>query len=268
MLAADRRRAGKRLGTVAASTLSLCMSSDAYRILSELAVVDAERRRRAADPDLAGRVLALKAYQQLRFSHTYSALLVSERYAPAARFFLDELYGPSDFTRRDAQFARVVPALVRLFPREIVQTVATLSRLHALSESLDTEMALSLPSVALDADVYAAAWRNTRRAGDREQQIALTLEVASALDALTRKVLIRNSLRLMRGPARAAGLSELQVFLEAGFDTFRAMHGASDFIRIVDEREHALARVLFDDRVSVSVSGLLPDAADARRPHR
>lgn len=241
------------------------MSSDADKILSDLAAVDAERRRRAADRDLAQRVIALKAYQQLRFSHTYADLLASERYAPAARFFLDELYGPSDFTRRDAQFARVVPALVRLFPREIVQTVATLSRLHALSESLDTEMAFGLVSAELDAQAYAAAWCATGRASDRETQIALTLDVASALDRLTRKVLIRKSLRMMRGPARAAGLAELQVFLEAGFDTFRAMDGATEFIGIVDEREHTLARMLFGDLGSASGSGLLPDGLKLRR---
>jgi hypothetical protein len=237
------------------------MPSNADKILSDLAAVDAERLQRAADRDLAQGVVALKAYQQLRFSHTYADLLASERYEPAARFFLDELYGPVDFTRRDAQFARVVPALVRLFPREIVQTVETLSRLHALSESLDTEMALRLTRPELDAAEYAAAWQATKRANDREQQILLTLDVASALDRLTRKALIRNSLRLMRGPARAAGLSDLQNFLEAGFDTFRAMGGAAEFIRIVDEREHALARMLFDDPASANASGLLPDGA-------
>ena len=241
------------------------MSSDADKILFELAAVDAERLRRAADRDLMQRVIALKAYQQLRLSHTYADLLASERYAPAARFFLDELYGPSDFTRRDAQFARVVPALARLFPREIVQTVATLSRLHALSESLDTEMALGLTSAEVDAQAYAAAWRATGRASDREKQIGLTLDVASALDRLTRRALIRNSLRMMRGPARAAGLSELQVFLEAGFDTFRAMDGATEFMGIVDEREHALGRTLFADFPSVLTSGLLPDTSKLGR---
>jgi len=241
------------------------MSSNADKILADLAAVDTERLRRAADRDLAQGVVALKAYQQLRFSHTYADLLASERYAPAARFFLDELYGPTDFTRRDAQFARVVPALVRLFPREIVETVATLSRLHALSESLDTEMALGLTSPELDAAVYAAAWQATKRGNDREQQILLTLNVASALDRLTRNALIRNSLRLMRGPARAAGLSDLQVFLEEGFDTFRAMGGAGECIRIVDEREHTLVKMLFDDQAAGNASDLLPAASSARK---
>lgn len=236
------------------------MNSDADNILSQLAIVEAERRRRAADPVLERRVAALKSYQQARFSHTYADLLATTRYAAAARFFLDELYGPNDFTHRDAQFARVVPALVRVFPNEIVQTVVTLARLHGLSESLDTEMATLLPPVdgSVTAMAYLTAWQATGRADDREQQIVLTLEVATALDSLTRRALIRNSLRLMRGPARAAGLTELQTFLESGFDTFRAMNGAGEFIRIVDEREHLLARALFNSRDSSAAQRLLP----------
>jgi hypothetical protein len=73
----------------------------------------------------------------------------------------------------------------------------------------------------------------------------LTLDVASRLDHFTRKPLLRNSLRLMRGPARAAGLAELQQFLESGFDTFRAMDGAQEFIRVIEDRERALAASLF-----------------------
>ena len=69
--------------------------------------------------------------------------------------------------------------------------------------------------------------------------------MAARLDEFTRKVLLRNSLRLMRGPARAAGLGELQQFLEAGFDTFRAMKGAAEFMLIVESRERALASALF-----------------------
>ena len=241
------------------------MPNDAdKKILAELAAVDAERSRRAADPGLAHRVQALKAYQQQRFAHTYADLLASPRYAKAARFFLDELYGPSDFTRRDAQFAQVVPALVRLFPHEIVQTVATLARLHALSEALDTDMARSLPTVvdgSVDAEQYVAAWQATGRADDREQQIILTLEIASTLDSLTRRILVRNSLRLMRAPARAAGLTELQAFLENGFDTFRSMHGAAEFVRIVDDREHQLAQGLFAAEEASSVACLLPNSA-------
>ncbi len=54
------------------------------------------------------------------------------------------------------------------------------------------------------------------------------------------------SLRMMRAPARAAGLANMQRFLEEGFDTFKAMRGAEQFLRTVADRERALASRLFD----------------------
>ena len=124
------------------------MHFDATSILQQLSDVAAERRRRQALPEAALRVQAVKRYQQQRFAHTYADLLGSPRYRGAARFFLDELYGPQDFTERDAQLARVVPALVRLFPGRIVDVVGTLVSLHALSERLDGAMGQQLTSTA------------------------------------------------------------------------------------------------------------------------
>lgn len=221
------------------------MSELADRILDSLNAVQREREARAADAGWLARVQAIKAYQQLRFRHTYADLLADTRYAPAATFFLDELYGPRDFSDRDAQFARVVPALVRFFPHEVVETVAALAALHALSESLDSMMGRHL-IIELSADGYAEAWQATGRADDRERQIVLTLAVGQALDRLIARPLLRQSLRMMRAPARAAGLSALQRFLESGFDSFAAMRGARQFLDILGCRERALVADLFD----------------------
>jgi hypothetical protein len=232
------------------------MTADARSILAQLDVVEHERAARAADPLLAESVVALKDYQQRRFASTYADLLSSPRYAPAARFFLDELYGPRDFSSRDAQFARVVPAMVRLFPAEIVGTVQTLADLHALSETLDTLMARRLKGRAIDRLGYVDAWQHAGDAAQRERQIALTLVVGSSLDRLTRKPLLRGALHMMRGPAKAAGLPALQEFLELGFDTFKAMNGAAEFLSTVGSRERALARALFMARLdSLAVDG-------------
>lgn len=221
------------------------MSARADAILADLAAVDRERFARAADPALDAAVHAVKAYQQERFRRTYADLLADPRYRKAALFFLDELYGPHDFTQRDAQFARVVPTLVRLFSEEIIETVATLAALHALSERLDSRLAAALPALPLSAAAYRQAWQACGTPPERERQIALTIAVGEDLDRLTRKPLLRHSLRLMRGPAHAAGLGALQEFLECGFDTFRAMGSARAFLALVGERERALAGALF-----------------------
>ena len=240
------------------------MPADVSSILADLRLVAAEREQRAASASLMAHVRAIKHYQQRRFSHTYADLLAAPRYAAVARFFLDELYGPHDFTERDAQLARIVPALVRLFPQAMVDAVGTLVQLHALSEVLDSRMGANLDGVDVDASRYIEAWCATGMVEARERQIALTLEVGAALDALTRKPLLRNSLRLMRRPAHAAGLGALQGFLETGFDTFRAMGGAQEFLSMIESREHRLADALFaaggqvDPGARVDALGQLP----------
>ncbi len=223
-------------------------NSLADRITEHLGTVARLRTLRDADPVLAQQVLALKTYQAARFERSYADLLAHPRYGAAARFFLVELYGPQEFARRDAQFERVVPALVRLFPAALVATVAQLGQLHAITEALDDSAARHLPGppgVPVHASGYAQAWQGAGRAPAREQQITLTLAIGQALDTYTRSRLMRSTLRLMRGPAQAAGLSDLQRFLEAGFDAFGAMRGATEFLGLVAQRERALAAALF-----------------------
>ena len=247
------------------------MSPDGLRILESLQVVDAERRRRAADPALLACVHAVKQYQHARFERSHADLLSQPRYARAARFFLEELYGPHDFAERDAQFARVIPALVRLFSHEIVSTVRALGELHALSEVLDSALATAIaeppdglaasPTVArtdgcvpnpltgsaaaFDRAAYVRAWQLVGQPEQRERQVLLMLEIGRALDVYTRKPLLRHTLRMMRLPAQAAGLGALQEFLESGFDTFREMRGAAEFLDAVAARERALCSALF-----------------------
>jgi hypothetical protein len=231
------------------------MSPEGQFILQRLETVSAERQRRAADPPLAARVQAIKQWQHARFERTYADLLASARYGDAARFFLEDLYGPTDFTRRDQQFARIVPGMVRLFPHEIVVTVAALAELHALSEQFDTAMAEAVPGLEIDAARYGQAWRKVGGPEGRERQITLMLQVGGALERYTRMPLLRQTLRVMRRPARAMGLDALQAFLERGFDTFRSLGGARDFLDMIAERERDLAARLFagDDAALATV---------------
>lgn len=225
-------------------------SPAAQEILRGLEAVADERAARLGDASLAAACDAIKRYQHARFGITYADLMAQPRYAGAAEFFLTDLYGPADFSDRDHQFARIVPALVRLFPARIVDTVAELAELHALSERLDTAMGRRLLSEAgapgaISGAAYGRWWRAVGEAALRERQIALMVSVGRALDSYTRNVLLRQSLRVMRGPAAAAGLGALQGFLERGFDTFRDMRGAEVFLETIASRERRLAASLF-----------------------
>jgi len=106
-------------------------------------------------------------------------------------------------------------------------------------------MGAAVAGAPVGAAEYLAAWQACGRQADREHQVALTVKIGESLDQLTRRLLLRQSLRMMRVPARAAGLSSLQSFLESGFDTFHAMGGASEFLKTVRSRELALMQTLF-----------------------
>jgi hypothetical protein len=221
------------------------MDDEAHLILQLLQSVELERTRRNSDADLAGRVLAVKSYQHSRFAATYQDMLQSGPTRRAALFFLNELYGPKDFSDRDQQFVRVVPSIVRVLPKTLVSTVLTLARLHALSEELDTAMGMAAGAAFLRDDDYGVIWRAVGRAEDRSRQIDWMLEIGLSIQAHSRKSWVRTSLRLMRGPANAAGFGALQSFLEEGLESFSALPDAKVFLGTIAARERALAQRLF-----------------------
>ena len=220
-----------------------------------IAEVTALRLHRAGDPALGSAVAEIKALQAQRFTGTYADLLQSPVFAPAARFFLEELYSAGDYTDRDQQFGRIAGTLQTLFPAPVVATAVALAELHAQTEALDQDMGRAWlahegADAANDAALYTAAWRTVGERHARQQQLQRVLAMGTDLARLTRTPGLRMMLRMMRGPANAAGMGALQKFLEAGFDTFgqlaRQRGGVEEFLATIEQRERAQMDLLFD----------------------
>jgi len=228
----------------------------AETIRQAVAEVEALRRESRDLPDIGAAVTQVKSLQARRFRGTYADLLASGPYSAAAQFFLEELYSERDYADRDAQFARIAGAVERLFPRDVADTAAGLARLHALTESLDHALARRCAAPHGDAvAAYVQAWQAVGRRDDRQRQLETVVAIGAEMSRLTRLPGLRLMLRMMRGPASAAGMGSLQRFLESGFDTFAAVAksrgGAELFLDTIREREQRLMDLLFDgDAVS------------------
>lgn len=204
-------------------------------------------RRRAGNEDLAERVRSLAAFQSRRLAATYSDLRSRSRYRAAVDFFLQDLYGPQDLSERDAQILRALDKLQRFLPAGALDALARAFELHVLTIELDTDTAAALPDAGpVDAGRYATAYRAADRAMDRQRQIALVGEIGTLLDGLAHRPEVGLAVRLAHGPAHAAGYGQLHDFLERGYDSFRAMDGAREFLDSIDERERALMHQLLD----------------------
>ena len=229
--------------------LRVYMDPAALRIREAMQAVSLLRLARADQPALGQAGLEIRRFQALRFSATYADLLHSPRYRDAARFFLQELYGDQDYAQRDQQFARIASTIARLFPQAVVETAASLAEVHALTEQLDDSMArhwLDSGEPTVQAR-YIRCWRMVGDRPARLRQLDVVLHLGRELDRLTRIRGLRSLLKMMRTPAAAAGLSSLQGFLEAGFDAFAGMKGASEFLALIEKRETVWIGAFFDD---------------------
>lgn len=243
--------------------------STAQTIRDAVAEVERLREEGRAVPAIAQAVARIKRLQATRFAGTYADLLASGDYGPAARFFLEELYSDRDFAERDAQFARIAGAVETFFPKDVAETARGLARLHALTESLDHALARALPpGDAGDVGAYVRAWKEVGRREDRQRQLATVVAIGAEMTRLTRLRGLRTMLRMMRGPASAAGLGALQRFLENGFDTFAAVArrrgGAERFLQTIEEREQQLLDLLFDADAAVGEAELVRILGQAR----
>jgi hypothetical protein len=107
------------------------------------------------------------------------------------------------------------------------------------------------PSPALDEPRYKRLWQGLMHtpgyAQARQQQLDAAHDLGLQLQRHTQIPGLRLMLSMMRLPANAAGLQDLQRFLETGFDTFGQLGKAGKvpaFLDTVRQRETAwLARM-------------------------
>ncbi|BDU16939.1 FFLEELY motif protein [Lysobacter auxotrophicus] len=192
----------------------------------------------------------LRRWQTRRLEASFDRFLRDPRRRPAAQFFLTDVYNERDFAQRDADIARVLPMMQRLLPEHLLATVADAIELGLLTHALDLRMAHVLQRIGgsrrrLDAALYARAYRLAGLPRLRGYQIDLIARVGLGLGHALRLPGVSMLLRLSRGPARAAGLSQLQGFLERGFEAFGRLGDARHFIEEIEQDERDIAHRLF-----------------------
>lgn len=190
------------------------------------------------------------AWQARRLAHTHTDLLASERYGPAANYFMTDLYGDQDFTSRDEGVERIYPMLARMLPARALHTIALGIELHALSQTLDLALTDMLYTTLghtgpVTADGYAEAYRRCDNQAMREAQIDLVLVVGRSLDSVVFLPGLWRLVQMAGPPARMGGLGELHHFIERGFQAFRQMKGAETFLETITTRERDLMHALF-----------------------
>lgn len=182
----------------------------------------------------------LQSWQQNRLAMTFDDLIRQQTYRPAVTFFLTELYGGLDFRERDQDMHRVMPVMKRFLPDNVLYIMSEAFELQAISLEFDMEMARHMRLSGLDEldmSAYCTVYRACSDKPGRERQIQLIRKLSYDLERLESKPMVNALVRLLRGPAHAAGFGALQEFLETGLGSFRAMDDIAYFNETIYQRE-------------------------------
>ena len=208
---------------------------------------------RARDPKIEPvngmQILAdLQRWQARRLRASFADFLADSRRREAAEFFLSDLYGDFDVSQRDRDVERVLPLMRRVLPQRLLGAAADAIELSVLSHLLDLRLARTLAEAnvsEVNETTYGQAYRKAGVRRLRAHQIGLVVGLGHTLERAVSIPMIGHLLRLARGPAKAAGLSELQSFLERGFSAFRSLGNAREFVEDIAHRERSVSDRLF-----------------------
>ncbi|MCW8871701.1 MAG: hypothetical protein OQK01_03675 [Xanthomonadales bacterium] len=192
---------------------------------------------------------SLQQWQRARIARSFEDLAQRRGYRPAVQFFLNELYGGLDFQQRDQDMGRVMPVMIHFLPDRTLGTMSEAFELQAVSLEFDMSMAGEMAQrgqVGLDMQTYCEVYRAANDQPGRERQILLIRKIGYDLDKLVRWPLVNYLVRLLRGPAHAAGFGNLQEFLENGLAAFRALEDPAWFIETIYAREWGAMKQMFD----------------------
>ena len=199
------------------------------------------------------KVALLRDWQSRRLAHTYEDLLADERHRPACEFFLEDIYGPYDFSQRDHDIEQMYEFTRRFVPESMLRPLAVTVELHQLSETLDQhllDVLLNQLGVTdtITPELYAEGYRVCDNYATRVYQIELIERICEHIDGIVRNPLTGPTLSLAKRPLRNSGHVALVDFLERGFTGFKHMRGSQHFRATIKERElHLLDRMYAGD---------------------
>lgn len=192
---------------------------------------------------------ALQEFQAKRLEYTYADLKKDPEYREFGRFFFEEIYGPEDFSFRDASIRKLHGALKGKVHKGVVAAVDRVLEFQELSEDLDDRMTAEMIETGagpeLTMDQYREIYRSLDNYNQRLYQIDLAMDVTRDFFRLSRKWVIGISLKTARSAAHLMGLGRIMDFVHQGYTALQTMSEIEPFIGTVRRRERAFNDEIF-----------------------
>ncbi len=183
---------------------------------------------------------ALQLFQSQRLRRDYSDLSAMAQYTAVGEFFFEEMYGPRDFSDRDAS-ARKLQTFLHMFPGVHLRDIEEVLDLLELTVQLDDQLSRTLHATAVpisfDQPTYEQYYLEQDNYDERLRQLDLVRSCLLNVFHLSRSALLGIALHRTRLMARLAGIEAVHVFLTRGYDALRGVQSIDHFSDTIYSRE-------------------------------
>lgn len=193
--------------------------------------------------------LALQIFQSNRLRRDYNDLAQIPQYEPVGEFFFTEMYGPRDFSDRDAG-ARRIQHFLHMLPgvklRDVEQVLDLLDLTNRLDDHLAKLMLHEQTGLDFDEPTYEHCYRQADNYDARRHQLDLVKASTYTVFRLSRSQLLGVGLHRSHLLARLAGIEAAHSFLVKGYDALRGVDDISLFADTIHVRELARLSRIFE----------------------
>lgn len=206
------------------------------------------RRQEASSDLLSPLERFLREWQSARLANTYADFVASPEYGPATNFFLTDIYGPEDFSQRDADLTQLYDFFRRFMPPATLRVLKNTVELNDITHDLDDAMLVALYALDCTISFTKEQYETAYREGNynaRVRQIELIVEIGRDLARIGGLPFIGPTVRAARAPAERLGWGDLHSFLERGYQAWRAMPDPEVFLQAIWDRETAILNRIF-----------------------
>ncbi len=197
------------------------------------------------NPVLARRLLEVQHWQKQRMQNTHRDFFAKPQHQLMTAYFLDRLYGASDFKELAVQIRRLIKhaqIVEKIIPASALKTGDAGVELAVLSIELDEAVAKYLlqhyPAEApIHDEMMRLAYIAVDQADHRHHQMRLLEILGEKLDMYVRSRMVKTAFKLAKGMAYRYRVDPIYDFIDEGFKAMEPLESAKSFVAVFTAKE-------------------------------
>lgn len=191
------------------------------------------------NPEIFQRLQDVQAWQKKRMQQTHSKQFAEKQNLLMAEYFLNRLYGGTDFDALAQQIARLskyAHKAEKLIPDNAIKTGTAGVSLAILAVQLDEHVAMQLlqdyhPYEPLTDEMMRLTYLKLDQMQGRLKQLDLLDQLGKSLDKYMRSFVVYAAFKMCKGAAHKYNFNVMYDFMQDGFLAMKPLKSAEKFVK-------------------------------------